>query len=433
MSSELLQHVRVLDPVSNSDRVADVLIVDGSVETIAPHVTEISPDTQIHPCEGLVLGPGLVDLYSHSGEPGFEARETLNSLLGAAAAGGFTRLAILPDTQPAIDSPGNLAWLQQNSQNVRSRSSLDKLTPFSHLPIPYFWGALTTDTKGQQMTELWELAAAGVVGFADGQPLQNLALIRRLLEYGQPLHKPLALWACNLDLVGNGVARDGVMAAQLGLPGNPTIAETASLASLLEIIAAFDTPVHLMRISTARGVELIQTAKAKGLPITASTTWMHLLLNDEALLSYNSNLRLEPPLGDRQDQMALIQAVQRGTLDGIAIDHTPYAYEEKTVAFTEAPPGVIGLDLALPLLWENLVATGTLSALELWRALSTQPAQCLHQTPPTLAIGQPAEMILFDPQHSWKAEAQMLKSLSSNTPWLGQHITGRVVRTWCPG
>jgi len=227
--------------------------------------------------------------------------------------------------------------------------------------------------------------------------------------------------------------RDGVIATQLGLPGNPTIAETSSLASLLEIIATFDTPLHLMRISTARGVELIQAAKAKGLPITASTTWMHLLFNDEALQSYNPNLRLEPPLGDRQDQIALIQAVQQGILDGIAIDHTPYAYEEKTVAFTEAPPGVIGLELALPLLWEHLVATGTLSALELWRALSTQPAQCLHQTPATLAIGQPAELTLFDPHCAWKAETQTLKSLSSNTPWLGQPIAGRVVRIWCPG
>lgn len=419
MATELLQQVRVLDPESATDRVADVLIVEGSIHTVEDAITELPADTQVQDCQGLVLGPGLVELYSHSGEPGFEERETLQSLCQAAIAGGFTRLTILPDTAPAIDNPAGLELLRSHRQH--------------QFPIPlqiYAWGALTIGVGGQQMTELAELATAGVVGFADGQPLQNLALVRGLLEYLKPLKKPVALWCCDTALRGNGVIREGVESLWFGLPAYPAIAETTALASLLECVEATGTPVHLMRISTVRGVELVQAAKKRGLPITASTTWMHLLFNSQALQSYDPNLRLEPPLGNPDDQAALIQGLKQGVLDAIAIDHTPYTYEEKTVAFAEAPPGAIGLELALPLLWQKFVATGEWSALELWRCLSTQPAKCLQQTPASITSTQPAELTLFNPQQTWQVNRQSLKSLSDNTPWLGQELTGRVIKTW---
>jgi dihydroorotase len=280
------------------------------------------------------------------------------------------------------------------------------------------------------MTELAELAAAGIVGFADGQSIENWALLRRMLEYLKPLGKPVALWACHRGLVGNGVVREGSYSIRYGLPGNPAIAETTALAALLELVAATGTPVHIMRISTARSVELIQTAKGRGLPITASTTWMHLLLDTKALSGYEPSLRVEPPLGNPEDVVALRQGVRTGIIDAIAIDHTPYTYEEKTVAFAEAPAGAIGLELALPLLWQNLVATGEFSALELWQALSTHPAECLQQSVSAIAPNQPAEFILFDPQQPWTVTQQTLKSRSHNTPWLGQQIDGRVVKMW---
>jgi dihydroorotase len=271
-----------------------------------------------------------------------------------------------------------------------------------------------------------------VVGFADGRPLSNLALVRRLLEYLQPLGKPVALWPCNSQLTGNGVIREGVQSIRFGLPGNPAIAESVALAALLEVVAAIGTPVHLMRVSTSRSVQLIEEAKAKGLPVTASTTWMHLLLNTEDLGSYDPNLRLEPPLGNPVDQAALLRGVREGILDAIAIDHTPYTYEEKTVAFAEAPAGVIGLELALPLLWQTLVETGDWSALELWQRLSTNPAVCLQLAPAAIAANQPAELVLFNPQETWKADKHRLKSRAANTPWLGKQLTGRVLQTWCP-
>jgi dihydroorotase len=427
MNRELLQQVRVLDPVSGTDQLADVLIADGFIKAVEPKISDIPADTSVRDCQGLILGPGLVDLYSHSGEPGFEERETWSSLLEAAATGGFTRLAILPDMRPPMDKPSGLAALNQKMQEV-NRTRTEAFPP--HL---YSWGALTLGIEGQQMTELAELAAAGVVGFADGRPLWNLALVRRLLEYLQPLGKPVALVPCDRHLSGNGVMREGVNSIRFGLPGNPAIAESTALAAILEVVAAIGTPVHLMRLSTRRGVELIEQAKARGLPVTASTTWMHLLLKTTDLGSYDPNLRLEPPLGNPVDHAALIQGVREGIIDAIAIDHTPYTYEEKTVAFAEAPAGAIGLELALPLLWQNLVETGDWSALDLWHTLSTNPALCLQQTPSAIAPNQPAELVLFNPQETWNANRQTLKSHSINTPWLGKEITGRVVQTWCPG
>ncbi|MBD1941344.1 dihydroorotase [Coleofasciculus sp. FACHB-712] len=420
MMNELLQQVRVIDPVSGTDQIADILIADGYIQAVETEISDLSADTTVRDCRGFVVGPGLVDLYSHSGEPGFEERETLASLVDAAAAGGFTRLAILPDTLPVLDNLGGLAYLQQ-AKIQHPKSKIE------------FWGALTVGIQGQQMTSLAEMAAAGVVGFADGQPVQNLALLRRLLEYLQPLGKPVALWPCDRALSGNGVMREGSASIRFGLPGNPAIAETSALAALLEVVEATRTPVHIMRVSTARSVELIANAKARNLPIAASTTWMHLLHNTEAVGSYDSNLRLEPPLGNSSDQAALIQGIQSGVLDAIAIDHTPYTYEEKTVAFSEAPAGAIGLELALSLLWHTFVATGDWSALELWRVLSTHPAECLQQKPPAIAPGQPAELVLFDPQLSWTADRQTLKSRSENTPWLGRLLTGRVLQTWVMG
>lgn len=415
---ELLQHVRVLDPASDTDRTADVLIQHGVIQAIADALTDYPAEATVQDCRGLVLGPGLVDLYSHSGEPGFEERETLGSLAAAAAAGGFTRLTILPDTVPAIDTLATVTWL--HNQQISAPCKI------------HCWAALTQDAQGQQMTELGELAAAAIVGFADGKPLQNLLLVRRLLEYLKPLSKPIALWPCTSDLVGSGVMREGQESIRFGLSGIPAIAETSALAALLECVEATGTPIHLMRISTARGVEMVRAAKSRGLPITASTAWMHLLLNSRDISSYDPNLRLNPPLGNPEDQAALIQGIREKVVDAIAIDHTPYTYEEKTVAFSEAPAGAIGLEFALPLLWHAFVETGTWSALTLWRALSTHPASCLQQPSPTIALQQTAELVLFDPNKPWVVEPRSLKSLSANTPWLGQEITGRVLNTWCP-
>jgi dihydroorotase len=416
MTRELLRQVRLLDPFCQTDRQADVLLEQDVVQAVESHLGDPPAETTVRDCAGLVLGPGLVDLYSQSGEPGFEDRETLETLSAAALAGGFTRLTLLPNTQPALDNPATVAWLKSRQRNG--------------MPQLNCWGALTLETKGEQMVEMAELAKAGISGFADGKPLANSALLRRILEYSQALHRPIALWCCDPALVGNGAVREGDESMRLGLPGIPSFAETAPLAALLEYVAAMGTPVHLMRVSTARAVELIQAAKAKGLPITASVSWMHLLLDITTVNSYDSSLHLQPPLGNSSDREALIQGLQSGVLDAIAVDHRPFTYEEKTVAFAESPPGAIGLELALPLLWQAFVESGRWSALDLWRWFSTQPAHCLQQMPGAIAVGA-TELTLFDPRQGWNVTGHTLKSESTNTPWLGQTIQGRVVQTWC--
>lgn len=420
MTSTLLSQARVLNPVYDTDQIADVLIIDGIITAVDDLILDRPEETEVIDCTGLVLGPGLVDLYSHSGEPGFEERETLDSLLKAAIAGGFTRLTLLPDTYPALDHPAQLEWM---------RAQLRYCPP---VQVAY-WGALTLGTKGQQMSELAELADVRVIGFADGKPLTNLSLVRRSLEYAQPFHKPIAFWCCDPDLTGGGVVREGIAALRLGLPNSPAIAETAALAALLECLIDIQLPIHIMRVSTARSVELIQAAKARGLPITASTTWMHLLLNVNDIHSYHTSLRVEPPLGNPADQAALIQGLKDGVLDAIAIDHMPHTYEEKTVAFAESPPGAIGLELALSLLWQALVTSEDWTALALWRSLSTHPALCLQQNPGAIAPGLPAELTLFDPQQVWQVTPVTLQSQSHNTSWLGQNVLGKVVRTWQSG
>ncbi len=415
---ELLRQVRVLDPASQTDAIADVLVADGRIAAIAPQLPEPPTATPITDGRGLILAPGLVDLYAQSGEPGREDRETLAELSAAAAAGGFTRLTVLPTTAPPLDQAAALAQLHRAWPQPGPRLQL--------------WAALTQAAAGEQMAELGELAAAASAGFSDGRPLANLNLVRRLLEYARPLGKPLALVAGDRHLRGNGVAREGPQALQAGLPGVPASAETVAIAALLELVAQTGTPVHLMRLSTARSVELVADAKARGLPVTASTTWLHLLHDTSALADYDPHLRLEPPLGNPSDRAALLAGVAAGTLDAIATDHIAYTYEEKTVAFAAAPPGALGLPLALPLLWKTLVASGQWPALTLWRALSSGPQHCLGVPPLRCAVGELAELVLFDPELVWTVTGESLRSRSTNTHWLHATLQGRVQRLWLP-
>jgi dihydroorotase len=398
------------------DLIADVLIAtDGSVR-IGVSDLDLPTDIQILDRSGLVLGTGLVDLYSTSGEPGFEARESLVSLSKAAQHGGFSQVGILPHTKPAIDHITALDFWRSWSSQARRNASQEE-SPLTPQLMP--WGAITLDCAGNQIADLAELAPA-VIGFTDAKPLANLMLVRRVMEYVKPLGKPLMLWAYDPNLAGSGVMHEGKWSLQYGLTGSWAAAETAALAALIELVALTGTPTHFMRISKARSVELIAAAKAQGLPITASVPWMHLWLEDRDLHSYDPNLHLKPPLGSATDRTALIAAVKSGIIDAIAVDHTPYTYEEKTVAFEVSPPGAIGLEFALPVLWQELVMPGLLSVEELWRSLSIGPAKCL-------GINNSPLTTLFDPNSRWEVTTAAIASAAHNTPCLGKFITGKVI------
>ncbi|NJK34844.1 MAG: dihydroorotase [Oscillatoriales cyanobacterium SM2_2_1] len=356
--------------------------------------------------EGLgsvIMGPALVDLYSTSGEPGREDRETLDSMQGAAHHGGFAAVGILPHTLPAIDDGAMQEFWQRQGAWCRP------------------WGALTRGAQGSQLTDLAALAP-WVVGLTDGRAIANDLLLYRAMTYLRPLQKPLMLMAQMPLLHDRGVIREGVESVRLGLPAAPVAAETAHLAALLELVRSTQTSVHLMRVTSARAVALIGQAKAEGLPITASTTWMHLCFEAADLVTYDPNLKLWAPLGNGGDRQALITGLKQGVLDAIAVDHTPYTYEEKMIALEDAPRGAMGLELVLPILWHRLVEPGHLTALQLWRSLSLIPAKILN-------LPLPAAQIIFDPQASWNVDSQNLHSLARNTPFWQQTLRGRVT-TW---
>lgn len=407
----------MLDPLTNTDKITDVWVTDGKIQAIEAQINILPPETKIVEGQGLILGRGLVDLYSYSGEPGFEERETLSSLAASAIAGGFTRVAILPQTVPAIDNSAALSFLQQKAQTWQG------------FPKLHFWGNLTVNGEGKKLTELAELANTGVVGFTDLEGIENLGLLRRLLEYIKPLGKPIALVPEYPSLKGNGVMREGSLSIEYGLPGNPAMAETAAIATILEMVGEMRTPVHLRGISTRRGVELLAWGKARGIPVTASTTWINLLLDTQQIATYNPSLHLAPPLGNLDDRQALIDGVRQGIIDAIAVNHRSFTYEEKTVPFAQAPPGAIGLELALPLLWDQLVVNGEWSALQLWKALSSNPLKCLGFELTALNVGQTAELVLFDPQKLWQVNSSNLNCLGINSPWWGQEIKGKVVKS----
>jgi dihydroorotase len=350
-----------------------------------------------------VLMPGLVDLYSHSGEPGHEERETLESLIKGARAGGFVEVAILPDTEPVIDDPALVSWLKKQA------------------PSLHIFASLTMGAQGKELVDTEELMRAGAIGFTAENALEDLTLTRRFLEYLGPKAAPVFLWPQHPGLA-KGVAREGVWSTELGLTGVPVQAETIAVSTILDLIILTGTPVHLMRLSCQESVERIRAAKAKGLPVTCSVTVAHLLHTVEELVSFDPHLRVNPPLGTLEDQAALIAGLADGTVDAIATDHSPWTYEEKVVPFAVAPPGMVMLELALPLLWMHLVETKKLKASDLIRALTTGPRAIL-------GLPSSPSWVLFDPQTTWTVNGQTLQSLSQATPWWGRTVQGRVEKT----
>ncbi len=408
--SVVIKQVRLIDPLQNLDQVTDIWLDTGQIQAIGPDLA-FPAATEIISGESWIVGPALIDLYAQSGEPGFEQRETLYSLSQAALAGGFTQVALVPTTTPALTHLDIIQTLQARQ------------APVQFLPL----AAVTTDTD--HLTELGELAQAQIAGFCALPPIQSPLLLQRVFEYLQPFNLPLLIWPWNLTLAQEGLIYEGTWALRLGLKSIPPTAETTQVAMILELLRRTPIPIHLMRISQARSVDLIAQAQQEQLPVSASTTWMHLVFADQDIqsLHYNSNLRLLPPLGHSANRTALQQALEKGILTAIATDHQPYTFEEKAVPFGDALPGTIGLELVLPILWERLVASGQLSALRLWSALSIGPASCLKLPLPSLKPGFPAQFTIFDPTYTWTVTRQTLQSKSLATPWLNQRIRGKVV------
>ncbi len=431
----LITNVRVLDPIALGDRQQSVWIADGVIRAVDPEPGTVPESVPVVDGTGCVLGPALVDLYSTLSDPGFEARESLAEFLAAATAGGFGHVAVLPNTNPAIATPAQLLELHRRTQQLRQENP--------GLARCLAWAGATVNREGKQFTELGELQSAGAIGFTDARPIANPVLARRLLEYSAPLNRPIACWAWNAELAGDGQLFEAPETLRAGLPKMPVAAETAAVATLLELGDRHTAPLHLMRISSDRAVDLIRQGKSHSPNVTASTNWLSLVAHtghitgDAALVGsdrpaapYDPNFHAFPPLPHPRQQAALIDGIKDGTLGAIAVDHCAYTYEEKTVAFGEAPVGTLGYPLALPLLWQALVSTEKLDPLTLWRALTTGPAEILGLEMTAIAPGEPANLILFDPDETWTVTAETLQGRAANTPWFGHTIPGMIKRQW---
>jgi dihydroorotase len=409
-----IKNGRVVDPVSGKEGAGDVFISEGRV------VPSLTDPNRVIDARGLVVAPGLIDLSARLREPGFEYKATLESELDAALAGGVTSLACPPDTDPPLDEPGLVDMLRRRAKAL-SRARV--------YPI----GALTVKLAGDTLTEMGQLADAGCVAFSQANaPLADTQVLWRALQYAATFGFPVWLRAEDASLGRAGVAHDGDVATRLGLPGIPAFAETIALGTILELVRATGARVHICRLSTAGGVELMRRAKEEKLPVTCDVDIHHLHLCDMDLGYFDSHCRLEPPLRSQRDRDALARALAEGAIDCLCSDHTPVDEDGKHLPFAQAEPGATGLELLLPLALKWGQARGLSLAKTLAR-ITCEPARILGVESGRIAAGAPADVIVFDPAAPLEVSAASLKSQGKNTPFLGYELAGRVRYTIVAG
>ncbi len=415
----LIRHGRLVDPVSGIGGMMDILLEDGKVAVIGSDLS--ASGAQVLDAAGLIICAGLVDLHAHLMEPGFEYRETIATGSLAAAAGGFTSVACMPDTQPPIDVPGGVSYIRQLSAQARG----------AHI---YPVAALSKGRNGQEPCDYEELKAAGAVALSDAAPIRNANLLRdaMILAHRQGL---TVLSCCeDPDLVQNFAINEGRVSRQLRIPGRPAIAE--ELQVMREAMLAEETgaAVHICRLSTAKSVAIIRRYKKKGVPITCETCPQYFTFTEDEILQQGPPARLEPPLRTPADVAGIIEGLKDGTIDAIATGHTPYAEAETSRPLIQAPAGMVGLETALAASLTALYHTGEMSLSDILRKLTINPANILRlPSAGRLAIGLDADLVIFDPEEEWTVEPQNFHSLSRNTPLAGKRLKGKVKYTLVGG
>ena len=410
----LIKGGRIVDPASGRDETGDVFVSGGRISA------EKGKADQTIDAKGLVVAPGLIDLSARLREPGFEHKATLESEMDAAVAGGVTSLACPPDTDPPLDEPGLVDMLRRRAKAL-SRARV------------YPLGALTVKLRGERLTEMAELAEAGCVAFTQANaPVTDTQVLWRALQYAATFGFPVWLRAEDRWLAQEGVAHDGEIATRLGLPGIPAFAETIALASTLALVRATGTRLHVCRLSTAEGVEMIRAAKKEGLPVSCDVAVHHVHLCEMDIGYYDAHCRLDPPLRSQRDRDALAAGLADGAIDCVVSDHTPVDEDQKQLPFAEAAPGATALELLLPLTLKWAAERRVPLATALARVTSG-PAQVLGVQSGRIAPGAPADLVLFDPEESWRVTPQALRSQGKNSPYLGYELAGRVRATLVAG
>lgn len=411
----LIKNGRVIDPVNNINRVADLLIEEGKVARIDQNIS-MTADLEVIEAAGQFVVPGLIDMHTHLREPGFEYKETIRTGTMAAAAGGFTTVCCMPNTKPVNDS-------QSVTEFILHKAATEGVV--NVLPV----GAITKGSRGEEITEMAELRQAGCIAVSDdGRPVMNSVVMRRAMEYAKMFRLPVISHCEDTDLSEEGVMNEGVVSTELGLKGIPNASEDIMVARDIALAELAGERLHIAHVSTRGSVELIRRAKEKGIPVTAETCPHYLVLTDEAVKGYNTNAKMNPPLRRREDVEAVRKGLQDGTLNVIATDHAPHAQEEKEREFDYAPFGITGLETALPLVL-HLVEEKVLTLEEAIMKMSSNPAAILGIDRGRLGIGAVADITVINPNDTWVVEVDNLKSKGKNTPFEGWKMKGRVTHT----
>ncbi|PHV07716.1 dihydroorotase [Janthinobacterium sp. BJB412] len=422
-----IKNGHLVDPANGIDALNDLFIADGKIVAVGAAPAGFTAERTID-AAGLVVAPGFVDLSARLREPGYEYKATLESELQAAMQGGVTSLVCPPDTDPVLDEPGLVEMLKHRAKTL----NLANVHPL---------GALTVGLKGQALTEMAELTEAGCIGFAQAEePIEDTTVLLRAMQYAKTFEYTVWLRPQDAHIGRGGIAHSGPLASRLGLSGVPVMSETIALHTIFELMRATGARVHLCRMSSAAGLELVRAAKREGLPVTCDVGAHHIHLTDADIGFFDSNARVTPPLRSQRDRDAIRAGLLDGTVDALCSDHTPVDDDEKLLPFGEASPGATGLELllSLALKWADDYAAGQPDGgvRPLARAvgkISADAARVAGLASGTLSVGAVADVCLFDPAARWTVAASALASQGKHTPFLGYELSGQVRATIVAG
>jgi dihydroorotase len=417
----LVRGGRVVDPAAGRDGTFDLLLRGGVVVAVGSRLS--ADGAKLLDAAGLLVFPGFIDLHAHLREPGREQAETVATGLRAAAAGGFTAVCAMPNTDPVNDSRAISEYLVSKARGAAG-------------PRLYPIGAVTRGQAGVELAEFGEMRIGGAVAVSDdGKWLADGALLRRAFEHAGLFGLPVIQHCEDPSLSGGAPMHEGAVSTRLGLPGQPAIAEAAAVARDLLVAEVSGGRLHVAHLSTARALELVREARARGLRVTCEVTPHHLTLTDEEIArsSFSTNYKMNPPLREPSDCDALAAGLEDGTVDAVATDHAPHHEDDKALDFGTAPFGVVGLETAAAVVHDRLVRTGRLSLARFAEVFSAGPARALDLPGGTLAPGAPANVTLFDPQRRWRVDASRFESLSRNTPFEGWELVGAPAATIVEG
>ncbi len=422
--SVLITNGRVVDPGQGIDREMEVLIVDGKIAAVATQkgISRNTPhNCEIFDAKGLIVSPGLIDMHCHLRDPGNPEEETIASGTASAAAGGFTAIACMANTDPVADTQAVIEY-------IVSKSKYEGVV--NVMPI----AAVTKGLKGEQISEMSLLMESGAVAFSDdGHPIMNADVMRRALEYSKQFNTVIISHCEDLNLSSGGVMNEGYISTIMGLKGIPSVAEESMVARDCALAEEFGARLHIAHVSTSGSVEIIRQAKAKGVKVTCETAPHYFTLTEGEVEGYNTNAKMNPPLRTEDDVKAIVKGLKDGTIDVIATDHAPHLTEEKKIEFKDAAFGIVGFETALPLIITELVDTGVLTISKAIEKLTINPAKVLSQKTGTFKVGYPGNVTIIDPDKAVTVDVSSFRSKSKNSPYNGWKLKGGPVATIVSG